>query len=176
MVRKNDDGGTDCEKCALYVRTEKVEQNKRLAKLSPSLLLRGEKPSLIDERQVAPALWDSVRFEADHSDSLGLFILTGSFVPADMSAVIHSGTGRIGWLRMRPMSLWESEDSTGEVSLSDLFTAPQSISGVSSIALEEIAFLACRGGWPLAVGMDKDIALDQAFDYFVSRRAAARKA
>ena len=152
--------------------TGKVEQNKQLAKINPSLLLKGEKPRLIDEWQVAPALWDSIRFEADHSADLGLFILTGSSVPADMSEVVHSGTGRIGWVRMRPMSLWESEDSTGEVSLAGLFTSPPSISGQSSVGLERVAFWACRGGWPLAVSMADDIALDQAFDYIeaVERR------
>ena len=153
-------------KSVLYMsETGKVEQNKQLAKLNPSLLLKGDKPRLIDEWQVAPALWDSIRFEADHSSQLGLFILTGSSVPADMSEVIHSGTGRIGWLRMRPMSLWESGDSTGEVSLETLFTTPEKISGLSSTDLEKIAFLTCRGGWPLAVSMDEEIALDQAFDY-----------
>ena len=142
-----------------------VEQNRQLAKINPSLLLKGDKPRLIDEWQVAPTLWDSVRFEADHSPHLGLFILTGSSVPADMSDVIHSGTGRIGWLRMRPMSLWESGDSTGEVSLSELFQAPEKIGGFSSKNLEDMAFLACRGGWPLAVSMKPDLALEQAFDY-----------
>ena len=150
----------------------KTDQNKQLAKINPSMLLRGDKPRLIDEWQVAPVLWDSIRFEADHSAGLGLFILTGSSVPADMSEVIHSGTGRIGWLRMRPMSLWESGDSTGEVSLGNLFTSPQSISGITATDLEEIAFVTCRGGWPLSVSMDRNIALDQAFDYIeaVERR------
>lgn len=153
-------------KSVLYMsETGKVEQNRQLARINPSLLLKGDKPRLIDEWQVAPVLWDSIRFEADHSPDLGLFILTGSSVPADMSEVVHSGTGRIGWLRMRPMSLWESEDSTGEVSLADLFTIPHVISGCASVDLEKIAFLTCRGGWPLAVSMDDDIALDQAFDY-----------
>ena len=153
-------------KSVLYMsETGKVEQNKQLARLNPALLLKGEKPRLIDEWQVAPTLWDSIRFEADHSPDLGLFILTGSSVPADMSEVIHSGTGRIGWLRMRPMALWESGDSTGEVSLTDLFTTPQQIAGMTSEGLERMAFLACRGGWPLATNMPDDIALDQAFDY-----------
>lgn len=143
----------------------RLEQNRQLARISPSLLLSGEKPRLIDEWQVAPALWDSIRFEADHSDQLGLFILTGSSVPADMREVVHSGTGRIGWLRMRPMSLWESGDSTGEVSLGALFQSPQSICGNSTDDLKKIAFLTCRGGWPQAVKMEAEIALDQAFDY-----------
>lgn len=153
-------------KSVLYMsETGKIEQNKQLARINPSLLLKGENPRLIDEWQVAPILWDNIRFESDHRDELGLFILTGSSVPADMNEVIHSGTGRIGWLKMRTMSLWESGDSTGEVSLSELFTTPDVISGISLINLEKIAFLSCRGGWPLAVNMDDEIALDQAFDY-----------
>ena len=153
-------------KSILYMsETGMLETNKQLARLNPGLLLRGEKPRLIDEWQVAPVLWDSIRFESDHATELGQFILTGSSVPADMSEVVHSGTGRIGWLRMRPMSLWESGESTGEVSLSDLFTSAGIISGVSEHDLEDVAFFLCRGGWPLAVTMEKDIALDQAFDY-----------
>lgn len=143
----------------------KLDQNVQLARINPSLLLRGEKPRLIDEWQVAPLLWDAVRFEADHSDQLGLFVLTGSSVPPDMSEVIHSGTGRFGWLKMRPMSLWESGESTGEVSLSDIFGGKHDIAGISKLSLERVAFAACRGGWPLSVDMDDDIAIDQAFDY-----------
>ncbi len=153
-------------KSVLYMsETGKTEQNKQMAKINPSLLLSGEKPRLIDEWQVAPTLWDSIRYEADHSKSLGLFILTGSAVPADMSEVVHSGTGRIGWLKMRPMSLWESGDSTGEVTLESLFAAPEQIGGITPHDLARVAFFACRGGWPLAVSMRDDIALDQAFDY-----------
>ena len=143
----------------------KTEQNRQLAKLNPALLLRGEKPRLIDEWQVAPVLWDSIRFEADHNTDLGLFILTGSSVPADMSEVIHSGTGRIGWLKMRTMSLWESGESSGDVSLENLFSSPVTISGISTSDLEKIAFITCRGGWPLALSMEDKVALDQAFDY-----------
>lgn len=146
----------------------KIEQNRQLATMNPGLLLRGDKPRLIDEWQVAPQLWDSIRFEADHSHELGLFILTGSCVPADMSSVVHSGTGRFGWLKMRPMSLWESGDSTGEVSLKDVFEGKKQIEGVSKLDLERVAFVACRGGWPLAVDMEDDIALDQAFDYLTA--------
>lgn len=143
----------------------KVKQNVQLARISPQLLLRGEKPRLIDEWQIAPQLWDAVRFEADHSSELGLFVLTGSSVPPDMSEVIHSGTGRFAWLRMRPMSLWESGESTGEVSLSNLFDGKLDVAGVSCLDLERIAFITCRGGWPLSVDMEDEIALDQAFDY-----------
>ncbi|MDE6552351.1 MAG: DUF4143 domain-containing protein [Muribaculaceae bacterium] len=140
-------------------------QNIKLSAINPKLLLRGETPRLIDEWQVAPKLWDAVRFEADHNPSLGLFILTGSSVPPDMSEVIHSGTGRFGWLRMRPMSLWESGDSTGDVSLAGLFDGDIDIAGFANLDLERVSFLTCRGGWPLSVDMEDDIALDQAFDY-----------
>lgn len=140
-------------------------QNIRLADINPELLLRGEKPRLIDEWQVAPKLWDAVRFEADHSSHLGLFVLTGSSVPSDMSEVFHSGTGRFAWLRMRPMSLWESGESTGEISMKALFDGTDSIAGTSRLDLERMAFITCRGGWPLSVDMEDEIALDQAFDY-----------
>lgn len=154
-----------CNSVLYMSEPEKREQNIQLARINPSLLLRGDKPRLIDEWQVAPQLWDAVRFEADHSPDLGLFILTGSSVPPDMSEVIHSGTGRFAWLKMRPMSLWESGESTGDVSLSNLFDGNLNIAGVSNLNLERIAFISCRGGWPLSVDMEDDIALDQAFDY-----------
>ncbi len=143
----------------------KREQNEQLAHINPGLLLRGDKPRLIDEWQVAPRLWDAIRFEADHSPDLGLFILTGSSVPPDMSDVIHSGTGRFAWLKMRPMSLWESGESTGDVSLLNLFDGNLDVSGISGLDLERLAFITCRGGWPLSVDMDDEIALDQAYDY-----------
>lgn len=155
-------------KSVLYMsKTGAMRHNRELALMNPELLLRGEKPRLIDEWQVAPELWDSIRFDVDHAHAMGRFILTGSCVPPDMSNVVHSGTGRFAWLRMRPMSLWESGESTGEVSLSDLFFLPeQKIGGINSLDLEGIAYILCRGGWPLAVEMsDREIALDQAFDY-----------
>ena len=144
--------------------TGKVEENKQMALLNPKLLLKGEFPRLIDEWQIAPQLWDSVRFESDHGP-LGQFVLTGSSVPPDMSKAVHSGTGRIGWIRMRPMSLWESEESTGEVSMAELFEAPEQIGGINQIDIEKLAYVTCRGGWPLALEMEEEIALDQAFDY-----------
>ena len=147
--------------------TGMVDQNIQLAKLNPKLLLKGDYPRLIDEWQVAPQLWDSIRFESDHGP-LGQFVLTGSSVPPDMSQVIHSGTGRIGWLKMRPMSLWESQESCGEVSLTELFTTPEQIGAINPTDIEQLAFLTCRGGWPLAVDMEREIALDQAFDYVES--------
>ena len=143
----------------------KRDQNIQLAHINPALLLSGDKPRLIDEWQVAPTLWDAVRFDADHSNQLGLYVLTGSSVPPDMSEVFHSGTGRFAWLRMRPMSLWESGESTGDVSLKQIFDGEGNIAGVSHLDLERVAFITCRGGWPLSVDMVDEIALDQAFDY-----------
>lgn len=143
----------------------KVEQNIQLATLNPKLLLKGHNPRLIDEWQIAPQLWDSIRFESDHRHQFGLFILTGSSVPPDMSKILHSGTGRFAWLRMRPMALWESGESTGDVSLSSLFDGNHDIAGLSNLDLERMAFITCRGGWPSSVEMSDDIALDQAFDY-----------
>lgn len=143
----------------------RMEQNIQLASLNPRLLLKGDTPRLIDEWQIAPQLWDAVRFEVDHRRQVALFILTGSSVPADMSKIMHSGTGRFAWLRMRPMALWESGDSSGEVSLTDIFEGKHDIAGVSALDLERLAFLTCRGGWPSAVDLEGVIALDQAFDY-----------
>lgn len=143
----------------------KVEQNIQLATLNPKLLLKGDNPRLIDEWQIAPQLWDSIRFESDHRHQFCLFILTGSSVPPDMSKILHSGTGRFAWLRMRPMTLWESGESTGDVSLSSLFDGNHDIAGLSNLDLERMAFITCRGGWPSSVEMSDDIALDQAFDY-----------
>lgn len=154
----------------------KVEQNIQLATLNPKLLLKGDNPRLIDEWQIAPQLWDSIRFESDHRHQFGLFILTGSSVPPDMSKILHSGTGRFAWLRMRPMALWESGESTGDVSLSSLFDGNHDIVGLSNLDLERMAFITCRGGWPSSVEMSDDIALDQAFDYIdaVERRDIQR--
>ncbi|MCD8192591.1 MAG: DUF4143 domain-containing protein [Oscillospiraceae bacterium] len=145
---------------------EKKEQNITMAELSPKRLLKGAAPRLIDEWQLAPKLWDAIRFEVDHREGLGQFILTGSAVPADTKEITHSGTGRFTWFTMRPMSLYESGDSTGEVSLKDLFAGAKDIDGGSNIDIDRLAFLICRGGWPQAVDMRNEIALDQAMDYY----------
>ena len=142
------------------------EQNILLADINPSLLLSGETPRLIDEWQIAPKLWDAIRFEVDHRSSEGLFILTGSSVPADTKEVTHSGTGRFAWLTMRPMTLYESGESNGSVSLKDLFDNEKEINGINNLSLEDIAYLCCRGGWPRSVFMNKEVALEQAFDYY----------
>ncbi len=140
-------------------------QNITMAELNPKRLLAGDTPRLIDEWQLAPTLWDAIRFEVDHRDGLGQFILTGSAVPADTKDINHSGTGRFAWLTMRPMSLFESGDSTGSVSLQMLFDGKQNIDGETSIDIERLAFLICRGGWPAAIDMQDEISLSQATDY-----------
>ena len=145
---------------------EDKNQNITLADLSPSLLLKGETPKLIDEWQIAPKLWDAIRFEVDHRKEEGQFILTGSSVPANMDDVTHTGTGRFAWLTMRPMSLYESGESNGNVSLLELFNSNSKISGVNELNIEDIAYLCCRGGWPRSLFMEKDIALESAYDYY----------
>lgn len=144
---------------------EKKEQNISMSELNPKRLLKGETPRLIDEWQLAPKLWDAIRFEVDHRRELGQFLLTGSAVPVDTEEITHSGTGRFTWLTMRPMSLYESGDSTGDVSLKDLFEN-NTVDGESDMTIDRLAFLACRGGWPQAIDMRDDIALDQARDYY----------
>lgn len=145
---------------------EKERQNLTMAEINPKRLLKGEVPRLIDEWQIAPKLWDAIRFEVDHRDGPGQFILTGSSVPVSYEHIHHTGTGRFSWLFMRPMSLYESQDSTGEVSLRELFEAPEQIDGENSLDLKRLAFLICRGGWPGAVDLEDDVALEQAFDYY----------
>lgn len=138
--------------------------NMNLADTKPSLLLRGNVPRLIDEWQMAPVLWDAVRFEVDKRNKNGQFILTGSAVPAD-NVVAHTGTGRISRLLMRPMSLFESQESNGTVSLADLFTQKTDIAAVSELSIEQIAFAMCRGGWPASIKNTGNIALRMAVDY-----------
>ena len=145
---------------------EKKEQNITMSELNPKRLLKGAAPRLIDEWQIAPKLWYAIRFEVDHRGELGQFVLTGSAVPADTKEITHSGTGRFTRLTMRPMSLYESGDSTGEVSLKDLFDGAAEIDGASELDIDRLAFLVCRGGWPQAVDMRDEIALDQAMDYY----------
>lgn len=144
---------------------EKKAQNMAMSEMNPRRLLQGKAPRLIDEWQLAPKLWDAIRFEVDHRGDLGQFILTGSAVPADTREIAHSGTGRFAWLTMRPMSLYESGDSTGQVSLKDLFDGNREIDGESRLSMDRLAFLVCRGGWPQAADMPEEIALEQAMDY-----------
>lgn len=154
-------------KSFLYMNDPKtMRQNLSMAEIDPGRLLQGKTPRLIDEWQLAPKLWDAVRFEVDHRHNLGQFILTGSAVPPETDEIKHSGTGRVSWLTMRTMSLFESGESSGEVSLQELFAAPEKISGTASSDIERIAFFVCRGGWPQAIDMERELALDQAIDYY----------
>lgn len=161
---------TTAEKAAqstLYMADpENEKQNLMLADINPKLLLQGEAPRLIDEWQVAPKLWDAVRYEVDHRDEEGQFILTGSAVPPNNEEIKHTGTGRFSWLLMRPMSLFESGEADGSVSLTDLFSGKQDIMGINPLDIHKLAFLVCRGGWPRASFLKDDIALDQAYDYY----------
>ena len=151
----------------LYMsKPDNMKQNLMLAEINPSLLLEGETPRLIDEWQIAPKLWDAVRYEVDHRNEEGQFILTGSAVPASMDEVQHTGTGRFAWVHMRPMSLFESGESNGSVRLSELFQSPEQIAAINPINLKQIAFLVCRGGWPRATFLEDEIALEQAYDYY----------
>ena len=134
--------------------------------VNPQRLLEGEVPRLIDEWQTMPSLWDMVRSEVDTRQLFGQFILTGSSVPADQSQIHHSGTGRFGRITMRPMSLWESGESTGTVSLEDLFNGISITPQNCQLNLSDIAFLICRGGWPQSTFLTGELALDEARDYF----------
>ena len=160
--------------------TDTLGQNLALARTNTSRLLAGETPRLIDEWQIAPQFWDAVRNEVDKRNEDGQFMLTGSAVPPkpkkdengniiEEENIHHTGTGRISRLRLRTMSLWESEDSTGDVSLEELFINPDTVDGVSDIDLDRLAYLTCRGGWPKAVlKKSEKAALAQAFDYYDS--------
>ena len=123
----------------------------QLADTMPSRLLHGEKPRLIDEWQEAPILWDAIRFDVDRSGEWGQYILTGSATPQDDKKPKHSGTGRIARLRMRPMSLFESQESTGSVSLRDLFSGINDVTGNSLLTIPDLATVICRGGWPESI-------------------------
>ena len=144
----------------------KKEQNLQLANLNPSLLLEGKTPRLIDEWQLAPKLWDAVRFEVDRRNEFNQFILTGSAVPASTDEISHSGTGRISKLLMRTMTLLETGDSTGKVSLKKLFQNETDIAASNETDLRKIAYLICRGGWPKVLGASEKIALRQSIDYY----------
>ena len=141
------------------------ESNLQMAEIDPGILLEGDTPRLVDEWQLAPKLWDTMRFEVDHRHQVGQFILTGSAVPSDEESMKHSGTGRFSWLTMRPMSLYESGESNGKVSLSHLFESRENIVATNSLRIDDIAFLICRGGWPFACSLQGDAALAQAFYY-----------
>ncbi len=152
----------------MLARTDVKNDFKSLLEVDTDAALSGDTPMLIDEWQTVPKLWDAVRYAVDHRRKMGQFILTGSAVP-DKEAEKereHSGTGRFAWLTMRPMTLYESGESNGKVSIGSLFTAPDNILEKNELGLRDIAFLICRGGWPMAVGLPEEAALEQAFDYY----------
>ena len=141
------------------------QQNIALAKLSPSDFLKGETPLLIDEWQVVPSIWNQIRTEVDRRDEFGQFILTGSKKPENVDDTDeHTGTGRITSLTMRPMTLYESGESDGSISLEGLFNGEGAFSRCDK-RLQDYAFYTARGGWPKAIGQDRDVALEQAMDY-----------
>ena len=144
-----------------------ISQNLQLAETNIKLLLKGDAPRLIDEWQIAPQLWDAIRFEVDHRGEDGQFMLTGSAGPADVSKIHHTGTGRFSWLTMRPMTLWESGESSGDVSLGKLFEDAERVEGMNHLSLEYIAYATCRGGWPRAVNKkSQKAALGQVKEYY----------
>lgn len=145
----------------------KQAQYKKMAEMDISFLLNGDTPRLIDEWQQIPQLWDAIRFTVDHRDGDGHFILTGSAVPVSTEEIHHSGTGRFGWLTMRPMSLWESGESSGAISLAQLFAAPEMIAANNETTIESLAFSICRGGWPKSIQKETEkTALMQAKEYY----------
>lgn len=146
-------------------RPDMTDQYQQMARIKPTNLLEGEVPHLIDEWQIATNIWNAVRYEVDRRGEFGQFILTGSSVPANLEESMHTGTGRIVRMRMRPMSLFESKDSGGQVSLSDLFDRSD-VSATDNHSIEDIAFLICRGGWPAALNRTEKVALRQALDYY----------
>ena len=140
-------------------------QSSQLIEISPQALLEGKTPRLIDEWQALPAIWDSIRSEVDRRGEPSQFILTGSSVLPEADETIHSGTGRFAYIKMRTMSLYESEESTGSISLADLFDGKDFGVLQNEMDIEELAYLTCRGGWPWATLISRSVALDQAFDY-----------
>ncbi len=154
----------------IYIdKPDEVDENVRISEINPELLLEGKTPRLIDEWQIAPKLWDAVRFTIDRRKQDGQFILTGSAVPLDdteKKKIKHTGTGRIARITMRPMSLWESGDSNGSVSLSELFKGNTDISGINDKTIDDLAYFICRGGWPRATLQRRDISLKRAYDYY----------
>ena len=142
-----------------------LKQSSGLIEISPKTLLDGVTPRLIDEWRALPPIWDSIRSEVDRRGEPSQFILTGSSVLPEADETVHSGTGRFATIKMRPMSLYESGESTGTVSLKDLFEGKSIEVQQNELDVEEIAFLTCRGGWPWATIISKEVALDQAFDY-----------
>ena len=162
--------GAQLAKSIVYIQDpDKRSMYRKMADTQPSLLLEGETPHMLDEWQTIPILWDAVRFAADQRQEMNQFILTGSATPIDddeNSEMEHTGTGRIARLRMRPMSLWESKESRGQVSLKALFDGTQEMGLFENpLTLKDLAFVMCRGGWPGALGLEEEDALEVAINF-----------
>lgn len=162
--------GAHAAKSIAYLQDpDKRELYKKMVDSKPSLLLQGKTPRLLDEWQTMPILWDAVRFAVDQRQAMNQFILTGSATPlsgAENAVIEHSGVGRIARLRMYPMSLWESRESNGQVSLSALFDGTQEeVLIENKLTLQEIAFALCRGGWPGSLILSDRKALQVAYNY-----------
>ncbi len=142
-----------------------LKHSLQMIEINPNALLAGATPRLIDEWQALPFIWDSIRSEVDKRGEPSQFILTGSSVLPEAEETIHSGTGRFAHIMMRPMSLYESGESSGSISLRDLFEGKAIDIQQNKLTMEDIAYLVCRGGWPWATLISKEVALDQAFDY-----------
>ncbi|MCD8200452.1 MAG: DUF4143 domain-containing protein [Clostridia bacterium] len=154
---------------SFYLDPEFVGNYRDLLSIAPENIFGGETPRLIDEWQLLPMIWDKIKREIDVRNDVGQFILTGSSVPADLSQIAHSGIGRIVKLRMGTMSLFESGESQGTVSLEELFSAPEAIHGAKKITPRQLAFLICRGGWPFSLRLEKeDDAIGVSRDYYYS--------
>lgn len=157
--------------CMLYQKSFvklNTRQSITMARMNPKGVLNGEKPRLIDEWQKAPDIWNQVKDDLDFDYQFGKYILTGSSTPADKTEVHHSGAGRITPVKMRPMSLWESKESKGTISLMDLFDGKDNYPWDMNdeITLDNIAFLMCRGGWPISVQAPRDIAVEITKNYY----------
>lgn len=157
--------------CMLYQKSFvklNTKQAIAMARMNPKAVLVGDNPRLIDEWQKAPDIWNQVKDDLDFNYEFGKYILTGSSTPADKTEVHHSGAGRIAPLNMRPMTLWESKESKGTVSLKDLFEGGENFPWDMNqdFTLEDVAFLLCRGGWPIAVLAPRDIALEITKNYY----------
>lgn len=147
-----------------------TDNNIKLARLNPEQALVGESPRLIDEWQTVPEIWNCIKEDLDNQYVFGKYILTGSSTPADKSKIHHSGAGRIVTVKMRPMSLFESQESKGSVSLLDLFNSVtlNSFDENKDFTLSEVAFLVCRGGWPISVISNRKVSLDVTRNYYNS--------
>ena len=163
---KSTTGAQHAKSIIEFQNPDKRQEYDNIKNTKPSLFLNGEKPRMFDEWQMYPVVWDSIRTDVDHSGLKGQYILTGSAKPSE-GATMHTGTGRISRVLMRPMSLCESGESTGEVSLNDLFLG-KDISGVSKLSLENLASVIVRGGWPASIGIDEDIKYRFAKEYVKS--------